>query len=534
MEFFEDDHESRDAAESRSDGRWGRKSLRKDRSYRISTGLKQNDNFKLTPQKNDLCTIEQGNSESSESCLSLKDEQVVVGHDSLDGIELNMKASGMELLHVLGTNVGDGNQAPIERRPTCPVNFAQFSTNFHPLCIPTSQHRVSLNSLPKSKPTFHSPKDVLSILEGYDPFDEESAIEEELKKTNAEIKALECDLELIDAKLERGSCYWLTSRCNNQNCQSTWNIDVLLDDEADFDESMYGIVKGVKHQTTKENYREKESIPSPLALGWDERRALQKKRGYLLLASFEDALTGEVFSKKCGGTQSSQPVHVCLKHDSEFFNVKKVAANAGAVRHFTITKGQLGLSFFLSKDDGRAYQDDNLPSRLRAGIAARGSDLQPNTIRYLACGPNESYFAQLMSGECLWGISQPDEEFKMVMSSFHVHRVAFGPFLTNENNVETSWIIIGSSGQLAWRNLPCRLHELLSKRDETMAGACEVSLGFEGSYFIKFLDGEIDYCLPDHIGSVCEKIIEQGGAITNIALHPESSKPFIIRHTMLP
>lgn len=526
--------ENRDTADSRSDGRWGRKSLRKKRSYRISTGLKQkNNSCKLSNNFPGLKTIIQSSaSGSSCSCPTLTDEKVIVGQDSLDGIEINIKADGMELLHVLGTN-DDKNRTQLGRRPTLPVTFTQFSTSFHPLCIPISQHRVPINTLSRVRPTSGNTKDAMSILEKYDPFDEESAIEEELKKGTAEMRALERDLEAIGTQLVRGKNKFITSRCNNPNCSSTWDIDLLLD-EADFDSDKYKVVNGMQHRKSYDSDRqESDETVAPITIGWEQRRTLQTKRGYSLLASFEDPLTGENFAQKCGGSQSYQPIHTCLRNDSDYVVMKKVAANGGAVRHFAITNGSLGPSFFVSKDCGRAYQDDNLPSRLRARIKERGSDLQANAIRYLACGPSESYFAQLMCGEYLWGISQPDEEFKMVMSSFHVHRVAFGPFIANEINVETSWIVIGKGGQLAWRNIPCRLHELLSHRDESMSAPCEVSLGNEGAYFIKFMDGEIDYCLPSPIAGLCEKISEQGAYITNLVLHPELCRSFIIRHTKL-
>jgi hypothetical protein len=60
-----------------------------------------------------------------------------------------------------------------------------------------------------------------------------------------------------------------------------------------------------------------------------------------------------------------------------------------------------------------------------------------------------------------------------------------------------------------------------------------VSLGPGSSYFIRFLDDTIDYCLPAEIAQACELIERQGGRITDIALHPEISHDFMIRHTEL-
>jgi hypothetical protein len=70
-------------------------------------------------------------------------------------------------------------------------------------------------------------------------------------------------------------------------------------------------------------------------------------------------------------------------------------------------------------------------------------------IRYLVCGPNESYYAKLVSGQSFWSICTPDEEFKNVMEMFDVERVAFGLFKHGP-----SWIIIEQNGKVAWRNLP--------------------------------------------------------------------------------
>jgi hypothetical protein len=66
-----------------------------------------------------------------------------------------------------------------------------------------------------------------------------------------------------------------------------------------------------------------------------------------------------------------------------------------------------------------------------------------------------------------------------------------------------------------------------------MSAPAEVSLGPGGSYFIRFLDGTVDYCLPAEIAEVCEDIERRGGEITNITLHPEISHDFVIRHTAL-
>ena len=65
-----------------------------------------------------------------------------------------------------------------------------------------------------------------------------------------------------------------------------------------------------------------------------------------------------------------------------------------------------------------------------------------------------------------------------------------------------------------------------------MAAPCEVSLGRGGSYFIRFLDGTVDYCLPAVAADICEEIERRGGVLTNIVLHGDSYD-YIVRHTKL-
>ncbi|OEU20662.1 hypothetical protein FRACYDRAFT_267721 [Fragilariopsis cylindrus CCMP1102] len=140
------------------------------------------------------------------------------------------------------------------------------------------------------------------------------------------------------------------------------------------------------------------------------------------------------------------------------------------------------------------------------------------------------------------------------MHSWNVYRVAFGPIESvkhdnhelqiptaqpsekkhNDKAISTnSWIILSHDGRAAWKNLPSRLSNKLEERLANRAAPVEVSLGPGDSYFVRFLDGSIDYCLPAKVARVCERIEQRGGTITNISLHPDISHDFVIRHTEL-
>jgi hypothetical protein len=57
---------------------------------------------------------------------------------------------------------------------------------------------------------------------------------------------------------------------------------------------------------------------------------------------------------------------------------------------------------------------------------------------------------------------------------------------------------------------------------ESHAAPCEVSLGMSGSYFIRFLDGSVDYNLPNFAADVFEKLESQGLQIRNVPLHVDT------------
>ena len=172
-----------------------------------------------------------------------------------------------------------------------------------------------------------------------------------------------------------------------------------------------------------------------------------------------------------------------------------------------------GTSFgmFLSRDTGKAQTWGRLPPKLYRRIQEDGDTTEIGDIVYLSTGPNGSYFAEFRSGECWWGSAVEDREFQAILHSWDVYRVVFGrmeSFTDDQGNakVTNSWIILGRDGRAAWKNIPSRLQHCLERRLSTWAAPAEVALGPGDSYFVRFLDGTVDYCLPAQIASVCEYI----------------------------
>ena len=479
--------------EQKSQG-WGSKSTRQYKSYRVAVDSMNKD---LSP--------ESYVSTGSES--NWKSERHVQGDKSLDGIEVSMNLNDngkekMKIMHVAGTR-NNHQDLPLtaQTQPMLQVSCIKMATNYHPACDYATLHRIPIVSRKSTQVQELSQKQKLRLLENYVVSDEETATKDELHRNLIEMRNLENERDNISRKINF-DVRLATNRCSIPECEAESDINKLLD------------------QTNTEHH-----------LDWDFKLYLQRRRGFCFHASFDDPDCRETFSEVCGGNRNTKIVHHVLQECSqEPFHVDKIAASAATITHVALTRGSVGTSFFVSKDDGRNYYDDGLPRRLidrlkRERIKSSGK----GAIKYLVCGPKESYYVQLVSGQTLWSISIEDEEFRNVMDTFDVQRVAFGSF-----NNGSSWIVVGQDGKVAWRNLPCRLNALLSKRTSAMAAPCEISLGEYGSYFIKFLDGDIDYSLPAHIAASCDEILKHGAEITSIALHPELSDAFVIRHTQLP
>lgn len=176
-------------------------------------------------------------------------------------------------------------------------------------------------------------------------------------------------------------------------------------------------------------------------------------------------------------------------------------------------------------------------------------------------------------------------EFNNICYDWDIHRIAFGPCTITTNRqhgqqsvasslISFSWIIISKDGKVAWKNIPIRLHNNLFNRMASDSTPCEVSLGANQSYFIKFVDGTLffvlcafvplcvkfsthfsmhtyahqkhyinllvvktiytigtsDWQLPAKTAQVCQDLENNGKTIMSISLHTELSNDFIIRH----
>jgi hypothetical protein len=139
-----------------------------------------------------------------------------------------------------------------------------------------------------------------------------------------------------------------------------------------------------------------------------------------------------------------------------------------------------------------------------------------------------------------WGSAfADDKDFHQILKTWDIYKVVFGPLTTLEDadtgtvRFVNSWIILGRDGRAAWKNIPRRLQTRLESRLANWAAIAEVSLGPGGSYFCRYLDGSIDYCVSSPVANACEYIERNGGMITEISLHPEISTDFLIRHTEL-
>ena len=416
-------------------------------------------------------------------------ESTVVSAESKDGIELMANDGDMKIMHVLGNNTKNLPQKIVLNQPT-PVHFAIFSTNYHAMCQSEANgHRIGHLS------NESNPIDSISLLEKFEVLDEETAMRNELRKSSAEIASLEHEQGSIRNRLNGAKCNY--GKCVYADCQKEWDINVFLNEED-------GSTNQISDQT---------------------RSQLQETRGNYFYATFDDTRLSSTFEWLCAPNVKKVGNQI---NGHDYLDIKESYANASTVRHVAIYSGIQEISCFVGSDDGCANIEGNLPSRLSSRLINEG--IRTNNIRYLSCGPENSYYAELKSGDCLWGISG-DDKFDDILAHIDVHRVAFGPFHTRNGELETSWIVISKNGRVAWRNIPSGLHKILKERKPDMAVPSEVSIGFEGSYFVKFLDGRYKYCLPSHIAEVCDKIHNEGRRITDVILHTEDSGSYIIRHT---
>ena len=252
--------------------------------------------------------------------------------------------------------------------------------------------------------------------------------------------------------------------------------------------------------------------------------------------------------------------HLSLFHrdidDANATTQQHVSKNNAAITGFS--------SFILSHDNGLTYHHGSLPQQLQRRMvqeqmkknnmktANKSTTYYMDNIIYLATGPYGTYYVEFRNSEKWWGIitnnhdnhnknnnkieADHEEEFNTICYDWDVHRVAFGPCTIQQRStvpsISLSWIIISKDGKVAWKNIPLRLHNYLSNRIASDSTPCEVSLGANGSYYIRFIDGTSDWSLPAKTAQECQNLILRGATIRSISLHPDLSNDFIIRHSI--
>jgi hypothetical protein len=370
------------------------------------------------------------------------------------------------------------------------IHKCQFSMNYPALPLAAkggsrrqpqqqSRHRIPLSEDGTQPPA--SLQDHIFMLQSHFVRDELTSVEEEAVRLDAEIQALEDDrMELEHQYLQLPS---------NHAEAPTWDMDFLL-----------------KQQ--KSSLADVKELQRLRGRCWTVQLESMKTRDSLLASLLPIDLPGNKRNNKYKSrttvTAATQVSHLCLL--------------PGGNNHNS--------SFYLHTDSSESH--GHIPPRLLARMKKHA--LQKEFLTYLATGPNGTYYCSFSTGNVWWGISDPD--FEAVVKEWPVHRVAFGEAkkLPKQKRL-FSWIVVSRDGRVAFKNLPLRLTNLLSSRLADESAPAEISLGSEGAYFIRFLNGFIDYCLPSHVTEVCNYIEKRGGMITNVLLHPQLSKEFIIRHT---
>lgn len=460
-------------------------------------------------------------------------------NDYLQGMSVNETSHGIEVsFHGSPSTGGSGKKNPAislkeQIRERQRVYKTQFSIDAESAAASTnnwrpSGHRVPLMGIAPADTAY---ADTLQLLKDAPVLDEKTAVQLELNLLELEISSLQRDrmwLEQSKKIANRQQQAPIDNGVDKENTLVTWDAHKLLKDDA------------IKKQ--------------PLSIS--ERSSLQRQRGNSLTIHLTSTRTQEAFVHN----QESAKCTSLFKNDTSITTItpnSNSSSNSAAttLHHVSLlpasdkTTNDAGLYFSL--DEGESEILGRLPDQLTrrfevsGGSAAEEPEIED--LEYLVTGSKGCYFAKFQSGECWWGSAIEDADFQNIMRAWDVHRVAFGPIETfdmdtskqadnssNNNKISiNSWIILNRDGRAVWKNLPQRLSSTLECRLPHSAAPVEVSLGPGDSYFVRFLDGSIDYSLPSKIARACDRIEERGGRITNVCLHPDVSHNFVIRHTEL-
>ena len=336
--------------------------------------------------------------------------------------------------------------------------------------------------------------EMIFLLQSHTVRDEVTSVRAEAQKISAEIESLESDL------IELEQDFLCIPKHHNDN--DDWDVEWIL-----------------KHNDC-----------SPKA-----RQELQRLRGRCLTLQLHNSATRDMLVKALG--LQSLPRRNKYRLQPNRTTLTPTDCKAGGagetLRHLCLLPATSNSShhptFFLSQTTGGVSGEVPPPLWQRM----RRQNLQLDSILYLAVGPNDTYYCTLTSGHIWWGCA--DADFGKLVQDWDVHRVAFGSTSVYQHSSSKttvySWIVVGRDGRVAFKNLPTRLQHKLESRLASWAAPAEVSLGSDESYFVRFLDGTIDYCLPVGASSVCEYVVQKGAKVTNVVLHPELPQDFVVRHT---
>lgn len=370
----------------------------------------------------------------------------------------------------------------------------------------TGRHRVQLaGSEPDNRKDDLSYEDMLFLLKSHEIIDESTCIEMEIKQLNSELEALREDRAHLEAM----------------------SLQIPEDPQ------------------TKAADWEKHRLLAGRRITQAQRKMLQEQRGNDLTICMKNNTTAKALAESLGAkravladyTADERP-HKCLQLTPQ--NCRDGGA-AKTLQHISLShQGHDESSFFFSHDHSKGSWLGRLPARLFRRMKDNGMDPKDAAanLMFLASGPMDYYYAEFRSGEVWWGSPPNDNTFQALCNEWDVYRVAFGPVTAlldgtgdQKEHMSTSWIILGRDGRVAWKNIPTRLHYILKSRLGSEAAVEEVALGSGDSYFVRFLDGTVDYCLPAHMGTVCQKLEQDGATLTSIALHPNLPYDFVIRST---
>lgn len=309
------------------------------------------------------------------------------------------------------------------------------------------------------------------------------------------------------------------------------------------------------HETAPATPKKKRSTTMPSFWGKASRFSRRQRRDGVFSRKTKRSLTGALNEPSTATTLTSRKQRGLFLEYEIFFNnaaPRRVARSRAALESFASHTRRtsrvrkvsdvalVGESdFFLTWDSGRNTWHGEMPNNLRRRLDDGGRGASSSNVTYVAVGPrfgdgdddksesNRYYYVETSDDEGWWVNFDPD--FHRAVRTMPVHRVAFGePYPGSEG--APSWIVLAKDGRAAWKGVPSHLHVTLSTRDPSLCCACEVSLGPSGSYFVKFLNGEIDYCLPAAMANRCEEVERLGGVVTNVLLHVDCVG-FIMRHT---